>query len=658
MAYTEEQLKAAAKKAAEAGDMAAAEELARAAMVMRGDPPTERARAALGQGLFLGFGDEILAGIRSLSPNQTYDEALADERKRVADYRTNYPNSSFAYEMGGAILPALAAGLVSGGTGTGGVMGATALRAAPTVGRAALAGAGTGAVYGFGSGEGGLANRAGNAVIDAGLGAVGGAGGQVLASVVAKPLEKVVDFARRTIGGRASSAVQAEVQRLAAESGMSVDEIIDKVANGQMMAEVSDTLRYAARAYKAGGGEASSTISDAFKRREFDGSTWTRAGETRGGAQDALQGALAPGMGDNVLGSFTAGQSAARAAEKDAYTRAFGTAAPLTPEIVDALGEALRRDPEAAQYAARLVMARTGRNPYFTVDQKTGQVLFGRAPTLEEAELVRRALVDTKDAAYRAGQGGVGEALGEVEAGVRQQLDEFSPDLQSARTTAAANRTARDAFEAGRTALNRPADAVMLEFEQVVAQGEAAVRAYRAGLMDQLRKTVQSPSGASLMPRLADPNKGQGMILNYVMPAEQRDYVLKLIGQAADSQEAQNVIMGGSPTAQTLLGQGQQGSAGMVVDIMSASRGDIPAAMRVIDQAARKAMEGLSEKQKVEVARLLVQRDPTILQRALVDEGGLMALQQRVEQIGALVRRGGAAAGTVAAPPMINERPR
>lgn len=656
MAYTEEQLKEAAKKAAQAGDMQAAEELARAAMAARGEPPKERLRAALGQGLALGFGDEIMAGIRSLSPNQTYDEALADERKRLGNYRTAYPKSSFAYELGGAVLPALGAGLLTAGAGAGGVMGATAMRAAPTLGRAAVAGAGTGAVYGFGSGEGGLANRAGNAAIDAALGAAGGAAGQVAAGAIARPLERVVDFARRTIGGRASNAVQAEVQRLAAESGMSVDEIIERVANGQMMGEVSDTLRYAARAYKAGGGEASSVIADAFKRRMPDGSTWTRAGETRGAAAGALQDTLAPGMGDNVLGSFTAAQAAARAGEREAYTRAFEQAGPLTPEIVTALGEAIRRDPASADYAARLIRAQTGQNPYFTIDQKTGQVLFGRAPTLQEAELVRRALADTKDAAYRSGQGGVGEALGDIEGGLRQQLDDFSVPLLTARTTAAANRTARDAFDMGRTALNRPADQVMLEFEQVVAQGEAAVRAYRAGLMDQLRKTVQSPSGASLMPRLSDPNKGQGMILNYVMPQDQREYVLRLIGQAADSQDAQNVIMGGSPTAQTLLGQGQQGSAGIVVDLMSASRGDIPAAMRVIDQAAKQAMQGLSEQQKVEVARLLVQRDPSALRAALIDEGGLMALQRRVEELGAIVRRSGAAAGTVAAPPAVNER--
>lgn len=656
MAYTEEQLKAAAMKAAQAGDMQAAEELARAAMALRGDPPKQRARVALGQGLALGYGDEIVAGIRALSPNETYDEALADERQKIADYREAYPKSAFAYELAGAVLPAIGAGLVTGGPGAGGVMGATALRAAPTLGRAAVAGAATGAVYGFGSGEGGFTNRAGNAAIDAGLGAVGGTGGQMAASVVAKPLEKLVDFARRTIGGKASSAVQAEVQRLAAESGMSVDEILEKVANGQMMAEVSDTLRYAARAYKAGGGEASGVISDAFKRRMPDGSTFMRSGETRGAATAALQDTLAPGMGDNVLGGFTAAQAAARAGEKEAYNRAFTQAGPLTPEIVDALGEAIRRDPAAADYAARLIRAQTGQNPYFTIDEKTGRVLFGRAPTLQEAELVRRALADTKDAAYRAGQGGVGEALGDIEGGLRAQLDDFSTPLQTARTTAAANRTARDAFDMGRTALSRSADQVMLEFEQVVSQGEAAVRAYRAGLMDQLRKTVQSPGGASLMGQLADPNRGKGMILNYVMPADQRDYVMRLIGQAADSQEAQNVIMGGSPTAQTLLGQGQQGSAGMVVDIMSASRGDIPAAMRVIDQAAKKALEGLSDKQKREVAQLLVSQDAALLRRALVDEGGLMALQQRVEQLGAVLRRGGAAAGAVAVPPSVNER--
>lgn len=652
---TEAELRAAAQRALEAGDVAAAEELAQAALAARQPPQKERLRA-VGQGLTLGFGDEIMAGVRSLAPGQTYDAALEDERRRLAEYREGFPVSSAAYEIGGAVLPALGAGVLTGGTGTAGVMGATAARTAPTLARTALAGAGTGAVYGFGSGEGGFGPRAGNAAIDAAIGAAGGVAGQAAGAALARPLEKLVDFARRRIGGRAGGLVQAEVQRLAAESGLSVDEVIDRVANGQMMAEVSETLRFAARAYKAGTGEGSAIISEAFRRRMPDGTTFTRAGEMRGQAMDRLTGALAPDFQPNILRDFAGRQSAARAAERGAYRQAFEGAGDLTPEIIEEMGAVLQRAPAAARDAAELIRARTGQNPYFTVSD-AGEVRFGRAPTLQEAELVRRALNDAASRAYRGGQGALGEALEEMEGGLRLQIDEFAPQLSDVRATAASTRAARDAFNSGRTALSRPADQVMVEFDRVLEQGPEAVAAFRAGLMDNLRRTAQSPGGASLMGRLADPAQGRSIILDTVLDEADRAEVMAMIGRASDSQLAQNTIMGGSQTAQTLNQGARIGSAGMIPDLVQAARGDVLAAGRVAMSAAREAMQNLDERQRAQVARLLVERDPDILRRALTDESGLMALQREVERLGSLVRRGGAAVGTVAAPPAVNERP-
>lgn len=676
MSYTEQQLREAAQRALEAGDVAAAEELAQAAMALRQPPQRERLRA-IGQGLTLGFGDEIMAGVRALSPNQTYDAALEDERSRLSDYRENFPASSAAYEVGGAVLPAIGAGTFTGGTGTGAVMGATAARAAPTMARTlpalarnllarvgtaptlartAVAGAGTGGVYGFGTGEGGVGPRLGNAAIDATIGAIGGVGGQAAGTALARPLEAITDFARRRIGGRAGNVVQAEIQRLAAESGMSVDEVIDRVANGQMMAEVSETLRFAARAYKSSTGEGSAIISEAFRRRNPDGTTYTRAGEMGAQALDRLTGALAPDFQPNILRDFAGRQAAARAAERGAYRQAFEGAGDLTPEIIDEMGAVLQRAPAAARDAAELIRARTGQNPYFTVSE-AGEVRFGRAPTLEEAELVRRALNDAASRAFRGGQGALGEALDEMEGGLRSQIDDFAPQLSDVRATAAGTRAARDAFNSGRTALTRPADQVMMEFDQVMAQGEEAVAAYRAGLMDNLRRIAQSPSGPSLMGRLADPQRGTSTIINSVLDEADRAEVMAMVGRAADSQAAQNTIMGGSQTAQTLAQSGRIGSAGLMADVGQALRGDVLAAGRAAMALAGEAMQGMNERQRAEVARLLVERNPDVLRRALTDESGLMALQRQVELLGAVVRRGGAATGTVAAPPAINERP-
>lgn len=45
----------------------------------------------VGQGATLGFADEIIAGIRSLSPNVTYEDALFEERKSIERARQDFP---------------------------------------------------------------------------------------------------------------------------------------------------------------------------------------------------------------------------------------------------------------------------------------------------------------------------------------------------------------------------------------------------------------------------------------------------------------------------------------------------------------------------------------------------------------------------------------
>lgn len=114
------------------------------------------------QGATLGAGDELAAALRSMSPNETYDQALADERARLSAY--NKENAIIGdltpANMLGSLLPAAA---FRG-------------RARPTLaGRsleAAKVGGKVGGLHGFFSGEDGPLNRTLNATLGAGTGAV------------------------------------------------------------------------------------------------------------------------------------------------------------------------------------------------------------------------------------------------------------------------------------------------------------------------------------------------------------------------------------------------------------------------------------------------------------------------------------------------------
>ena len=122
-------------------------------------------RSAIGQGFMLGFGDETEAFIRSLGSDKEYEEIVKDIRQGVDKFRKDNPGVAITSEIAGAIIPSLAAGLFTGGTGTAGVLGSTAARVAAVapktanVLKTAAPQAAVGGVYGAGVSEGDIGDR-------------------------------------------------------------------------------------------------------------------------------------------------------------------------------------------------------------------------------------------------------------------------------------------------------------------------------------------------------------------------------------------------------------------------------------------------------------------------------------------------------------------
>ncbi len=167
------------------------------------DGARQAARLLIGQGLGLTLGDEAEASLRSgsiggLTPDLwgNYDEIHGGIRKDLKDAREYAPKSAAALEIIG--------GIPSGGALLKG-LGAVKALATP-----ARQGAALGALVGFGSGEGGLKDRATSAAIG---GAVGG--GTALAA----------DAAAKGIGKLASSET---AQKLQERFGMLLDRLDDQ----------------------------------------------------------------------------------------------------------------------------------------------------------------------------------------------------------------------------------------------------------------------------------------------------------------------------------------------------------------------------------------------------------------------------------------------
>jgi len=481
-----------------------------------------------------------------------------------------------------------------------------------------MVGATEGGAYAFGTGEGSFGERMARVPGGAIAGGIAAPVMGEAARLAMRPAQAVIDIARRRLGGRGGAAVEAELQRLQQESGKTVDEIVQDIASGRIMAE-NATLRDAVRAYRAAGGEGATTLQQAMTRRPQ---------QTREEAMSEIQRYLSDVGDENVMRGVRRSEAEAKAAERAAYAGFEGRPAPA--EVVDALGEALRRVPSAADEVATMLRAQTGQSPFFNV-LEDGTIEFTRTPTLMEAERVRRAIANRATQLYRSSQGGAGEAVADVGGGLREAIDISVPEMAATRAQAATTRVARDSFESGRTIFGKSSDDIEIEFERVSGAGDEAVRSFRAGVMDALRRRMETGTRKSMMGRLADPDTKEGRILRTVFPQDELPSVLAQIERAAESQAASSAIMGGSPTAITAQQLTRQGANIGAEDISAVMSGDIVGIARTANKLVRSAVEGLTDAQRKRIVDILVSEDPNVVRRALQDESGMAAFQSAVE---------------------------
>jgi hypothetical protein len=583
--------------------------------------PTQRLRS-MAQGVTLGGADEIEARLRSAVTGRPYEEVLAEIRGQMRAYQQQAPLESLGYEAFGGMLPAAGVTLATGGAGAPAAAAMTGPRVLPLIkglaGTSAIGGA-QGGVTGFLTGEGDIYERLARIPQSTVIGATVAPGVQAAFLGLGKLTDSVVDYARRFAGGRGGKAAEAEIQRLASESGLTTDEIVQRIANGEIMAE-NQTLLNAVRGLYAMGGQAATTIQSALTRRPD---------QLRNDVLSEMQQRLVgPGAPPNVLRYFKATDDEARQLENRLYTQAFKTGGVIDEGLLASLTDALKRSPSAVKDINDIYVAQTGKKPFFSFDKK-GEVTFARAPTLEDAEIIRRGLQATINSAYTSGRGGVGEALKPVETSLRTAIDESSQAVSAARQQAAQRRTARDAFKEGRTVFGKSADEVDI-YMQTIMNDPASVNAFRAGVMDAVRKQMGSGRAKSMMGLFNNPESKQGAILRTIYPGDELDGILNRISVASQSQTAKNVVLGGSLTAPTAMQAKRFGESVTADDLAGVVQGNPLAAIRVIGKVAGESSKGLSERDRNRIAQILVNEDPNIVRNALVDESGMARLQQSI----------------------------
>ena len=157
---------------------------------IRSSDRVNAARAIFGQGLGMSFGDELEALYRSLgNKNRSYDQILNDVRADYRRFTEENPGTTLFGEFAGGLTPSIAAMVLPGGQAVTSANASRMARLAPSLTKTPLrrsvtAGFGSGAISGFGAGEGGIGDRllesGKSALLGGTLGPLIGKGGELL----------------------------------------------------------------------------------------------------------------------------------------------------------------------------------------------------------------------------------------------------------------------------------------------------------------------------------------------------------------------------------------------------------------------------------------------------------------------------------------------
>ena len=572
---------------------------------------TERVRA-LFQGLTFGSADEAEAFYESIFSDVSYDDALTEVRKKLSDYQDSDAIGSIMYETAGAAIPAIVAGFFTGGSATA----ATGARLFPRLWQAAKIGMTEGGIYAFNTGEGDLGDRVSRVPGGATIGALTGGAGKGVGDVVTGFGSAVIDKARRMFGNRGSKAVETEIQRLASESGKTVDEIVADVASGKLMVE-NVTLREAVKAMVADGGPSSARLKASFPERTK---------QTEAAAFDELRG----GMTDIDNPNITQGMDEIIDAERviEAGARAPYNTQKVSGELLTELRNIIKRMPKAAQLAAQEMQQRTGAAPFYKINE-AGEVVFNTIPTAAQAEaIMAHSGRIAQSFSEKTMTKGLAPSAFEVQNSLRKQIDESVEGMKEIRAISALTFSKEDAFKAGLTLINKSPEQANILIQRMMDESvdPSVLAALRSGVMASIKNDVSKAGGKSAAIRkiLKEDAKLKDLV-EQLFPEDSLDSLVNKLEIAQGAKNIENFALTGSSTQSVDAAASRMGT-GMAEDVISLGNGNPAAAARIAAVLMQKMGIGLSEKDKAKVVQVLLSTDPDEVRKALVDESALASL--------------------------------
>jgi len=565
------------------------------------------------QGLTYGFADEIEAFARSsLYEDRPYEEIRDEIRSKISKYQQENPSQAITVEMIGAVAPTVALMFTPGGQAT------AATKTASLVGRGFTGGSIAGAGYTE-------AETLGGQIVDT---AVGGVTGmflnpltQKLGGLAGGKLDKTLNWMRSKFGDRPSDAAVAEIQRLAKSTGKSVDDIVQDIADGKILAE-NKTLAASVRAIY------SKDVTEAGGSAAKIGETLTkRQSKTMDKALKQTEEVLMPGATSrNVFEEINAADDILLKAETKGYKNVFNSVDEVSDNVAKRIESLVQTYPKLAKELEKYTN-QANLVPIFKTTQ-SGTIQLVKKPSLEQADVLYRLMRDEGGALWQAGKGTTAKPLTDATKSFKTLLDDTYPDLAAVRKEAARRLGGKESFKQGRKAFGMDADELEFMFKEMTPDAQ---KNFRAGVLAAFRnKARRSPTSIG---KAADLDKQEAQVLKIVAGDDYEKVLQKQLEIAGESKEAVNRILYGSMTQPQAAAEKAIGSNINVGDVMRAFQGDPIAITAAVSASLAKKGPKLTPKQYEEVTDFLLSNDPNFVKNVLNDTIDYGNISQKISQI-------------------------
>lgn len=572
------------------------------------------ARAALGQGLAMGWGDEAEGWLRSKLGQGSYEDMVAKVRGEYAEYSKESPFVSGAAEFAGGVLPGVGLMLVPGAQVAGGAQ--IAKSGGLALAKLAALGGATGVVSGAGSAEEG--KRGSGAVTGGVVGtALGGTiplaikGGGATFKWLRERLNPSDSYVTNRAADKMSGATaQTDTTPQQIEKAMANDRAM-KVPS--VIANTSPALSDLAEAVAQRTGRGARKIEDTLQQQRLGARERTHQQVTKG---------LKPGnFYDDEQRMISDLRSNAKTVYDDAY--AVGTiddptinsvlSNPAFKGFFDKAKTIANTEAQAAKLRGEDPGKYQLQDIYKLVKGADGNMTMesSKAPDVRTLDYIKRGIDATIDAGFR-GQGmstAEASALRQLRTEFVKRIDDLVPEYKVARKTYAGDMEVLDSMRKGMAKFGS------MDHEQVIklvaGMSNAEKEAFRTGVSRDLYTKIMNPSGNfNAAQRIIGSPETQAKLQPLFDNPGHFDLFKTAMEREAQLFNQSNRILGGSQTGKRMqMREELEGGGGVGEAIGQAITGGFWSGLTGLASRAIRS-GGMTEDISAKLSTMLMSKDP------------------------------------------------